>query len=74
MRAHLCTDIHSLSVSERWVLSSNVALYAGGRFESHGAAGALVEQVTMGLLDVRLHRVQASKHHQATGASAEREM
>lgn len=65
--------IHCLSLSGCWVLSSDVALNAGGRFESHGAAGAFMEHVTMSLLDVRLHRVQASKHHQATGTSAERE-
>ena len=36
-------------------LGSDVVLYAGGRFESHGTAGAFVEHVTMSLLDVRLH-------------------
>lgn len=54
------------------MLFSDVILDAGGRLEGHGAAWTFVEQFTMGLLDVRLHRVQSSEHHQATGASAGR--
>lgn len=62
--------IHGLSFSERWMLPTDVALYARSRFESHGTAGAFVEHITVGLLDVRLHRVQPAEHHQATGTPA----
>lgn len=47
--------VHSLSFIECWMLCSYVVLYAGGRLESHGAAGALVEHIAMSLLDVRLY-------------------
>lgn len=47
--------VHCLSFRESWMLGSNVALYAEGRFKSHGTAGAFVEHITMCLLDVRLH-------------------
>lgn len=55
------------------MLGTDVVLYARSRLESHGAAGAFVEHITVSLLDVRLHRVQSSKHHQTTGTPAERE-
>ena len=61
--------VHGLSIRKCWMLSRNVTLYAGGRFESHGATGALVEQVTMSLLNVRLHRVQSSENHQTARTS-----
>ncbi len=54
------------------MLGSDVVLYVWGRFESHGAAGAFVKHITMSLLDVRLYRVESSKHHQTTGTSAEK--
>lgn len=54
------------------MLGSDVVLYAGGRFKSHGTAGAFMEHVTVSLLDMRLHRVQSSKHHQAAGTPGER--
>lgn len=41
--------IYSLSIGEVWMLGGNVGLYAGGRFQSCGAAGTVI------LLDVRLH-------------------
>lgn len=47
--------IHGLSFSERWMMGSDVILYAGSRLEGHGAAGAFVEHITMSLLDVRLY-------------------
>lgn len=53
------------------MLGSDVVLNAGGRFESHGAVGALMEHVAVSLLDVRLHRVQTSKHHQAARTPGE---
>lgn len=56
------------------MLGIDVGLYAGSRFESHGTAGAFVENVAMSLLDVRLHGVKTSKHDQATGTSVEREI
>lgn len=37
------------------MLGTDVVLYAGSRLESHGAAGAFVEHITVSLLDVRLH-------------------
>lgn len=55
------------------MLFSDVILYAGGRLEGHGAAGAFVEQITMSLLDVRLDGVESSEHHKATGTSVERQ-
>lgn len=64
--------IHGLSFSLRWMLGTDVVLDARSRLESHGAAGAFVEHITMSLLDVRLHRVESSKHHETTGTSAER--
>lgn len=69
----VCVCIHGLSFSERWMLGSDVGLYAGSRFESHRTGGAFVEHITVSLLDVRLHRVKPSKHHQATGTSADNE-
>lgn len=47
--------VHRLSVSQRWMLGTDVVLYAWGRFESHGAAGAFVEHITMSLLNVSFH-------------------
>lgn len=37
------------------MLGREVILYTGGRLEGHGAAGAFVEHITMGLLDVGLY-------------------
>lgn len=56
-KSNVCVSvyIHGLSFSERWVLGTDVVLYAGSRFESHWTAGAFVKHVTMSLLDVRLH-------------------
>lgn len=48
------------------MLRCDVTLDAVGRLEGHGTAGALVKHVTMSLLDVRLDRVEASEHHEAT--------
>lgn len=65
----LYKDVHGLCIRKCWMLFSDVILYAGGRLEGHGAAGAFVEQITMSLLDVRLHGVESSEHHEATGTS-----
>lgn len=66
-------EVHCLSFSDRWMLSGHVILDALGRFESHGTGGAFVKGVAVGLLDVGLDRVQATKHHQATRTSSRRE-
>lgn len=54
------------------MLGREVILYAGGRLEGHGAAGAFVEHIAMSLLDVGLYRVESAEHHETTGTSTER--
>lgn len=60
-----------LSSGEGGVLGADVALGAGGGLKSHGAAGALMEDLTMGGLDVGLDGVQPSKYNLAAGASGQ---
>lgn len=50
------------------MLGADVALGAGGRLEGHGAAGALVEDLAVSRLNVRLDGVQPPKHDLAAGA------
>lgn len=51
----MCVRILGLRSSESGMLGSDVALYAGGRFERHGTAGAFMEHITVSQLDVRFH-------------------
>lgn len=60
--------ILGLSSSERWVLRADVALGARGRLEGHGAAGALVEDLAVGSLNVGLNGVQPSEYNLAARA------
>lgn len=57
-----------LSSGKCRVLGADVALGAGGRLEGHGAAGALVEDLAVGSLDVRLDGVQPSEYDLAARA------
>lgn len=51
------------------MLGADVALSAGRRLEGHGAAGALVEDLAVSSLNVRLDGVQPPEHDLAAGAS-----
>lgn len=57
-----------LSPGEGRVLGADVSLCTRGRLEGHGAAGALVEHLAVGRLDVGLDGVQTPEDHLATGA------
>lgn len=61
-------DILGLGGRERGVLGADVGLGTGSRLEGHGAVGALVEDLAVGRLDVRLDGVQPPEHHLADGA------
>jgi len=69
----VCVCVLGLAPGDGGVLGGDVALDAGRGLEGHGAVGALMEDVTVGHLDVRLDRVQSSKHHLAAGTPAEGE-
>lgn len=62
-----------LLVAEAGVLRVDVRVGAGGRFERHGADGALVEHLAVGGLDVGLDGVDPSEDHSAAGTPGERE-
>lgn len=64
-------NILGLSSSECWVLGADVALGAGGRFEGHGAAGALVEDLAVSSLNVGLDGVQPAEDDLAARASGQ---
>lgn len=70
---HVCGCVRvvvlGLSSGEGRVLGADVALCAGRRLEGHGAAGALVEDLAVGGLDVGLDGVQSPEHDLAAGAS-----
>lgn len=64
---HTLVNHLGLSRSKGRMLGADVALGTGGRFEGHGAAGALVEHLAMSCLNVGLDRVKAAKHHKTAG-------
>ncbi len=64
-------NILGLSSGECWMLGADVALGAGGRFEGHGAAGALVEDLAVSSLNVGLDGVQPAEDDLAARASGQ---
>lgn len=60
-----------LSPGEGGVLGAGVSLCTRGRLKGHRAAGALMEHLAVGRLDVGLDGVQTPEDHLATGAPGE---